>query len=346
MPFLPMRTKLRASLDLILRSASPNEDESVTAFVSRHLGRDFFERLVQPIVSGIYSGDPDRLSALATLGPWVALEKEHKSLIRAVRARTKKDNADGGGARYSLFVALRRGMQALVDALERRLCEQQVNIIKQVGIKQVVSGQSGGFDLVDEQGATLHFDGVILTTPAYRSAELVATLSPEAGRCLEAFNYASASIGTYLYRVSDIERPLDAFGIVVPRKEQRVVMASTWSHIKYPGRAPDGYAIIRAYAGDAISGSMPSDAIDEAMRMELSEWLSIRSEPLYKTLSTYRKALPQYEIGHASRVQAAQKGLSRWPQLRLAGIAYEGTGLSDAVASGERAAQHMILGHN
>ena len=337
--------KLRMALDLLLPRAAQQDDESLGSFVRRRLGREALERVAQPLVGGIYTADPDRLSLAATMPRFLHMEREQRSVIYAMWQAGRKrpqETKGASGARWSLFVTLRDGMQQLVDTLAARLSLGSVRYNCAVNAVRVVDGHW----LVEcKDGSTLQADGVVLTTPAFQTARIVRTLDPQLAQRLSGIGYSSAATVSLAYRREQVPHPLNGFGFVVPRIENRAIIACTFSSVKYPGRAPEGHVLLRAFVGGSFQEELLTldDAeMERAVRQELDQLLGIQTTPLFTRLARYPRSMPQYLVGHLGLVDEIEKRVSGYPGLALAGSAYRGVGIADCVRSGETAAEAML----
>jgi oxygen-dependent protoporphyrinogen oxidase len=176
-------------------------------------------------------------------------------------------------------------------------------------------------------------------------ARLLRRLDPGLAHLLEGIPYASSATVTLAYRRSDIAHALDGFGFVVPQTEGRPIIAGTFSSVKYPGRAPEGMALLRVFLGGAMNeGVLEGDdaALAATARSQLAELLGAGGEPLFTRVSRHVKAMPQYQVGHLARVDAIESATRRHRGLALAGGAYRGVGISDCVRSGEDAAERLL----
>ena len=337
--------KLRMALDLVLPRAGQRRDESLGSFVRRRLGKEALERVAQPLVGGIYTADPDRLSLAATLPRFLQMEREHRSLIYAMW-RARRNGAAGlagsSGARWGLFVTLRGGMEELVTTLARRLpegsirCGSEVTALRQDGAKWRV--ELGG-------GETLAAEGVVLATPSFVTARLVRPFDPVLGERLGAIPYSSAATVSLAFHRQDIRHPLDGFGFVVPRGEKRSIIACTFSSVKYEGRAPAGCVLLRAFVGGAMQEhllALSDVEMEETVLREIASLLGTRASPLFTRISRHPRAMPQYLVGHLDLVEEIEGRLSRYPGLALAGSAYRGVGISDCVRGAEAAAEAVL----
>ena len=335
-PVFSLRGKARMALDLVLPRGNAGADESLGAFVRRRLGVEALERVADPLVGGIYTADPERLSLAATMPRFLEMERDHRSVILGLR---RADTAKGGsaGARYGLFVAPADGMGALVEAVAKRVPE---GVIRMNAAVQSLA-RDGARWRVAAAGRTFDADSVILTAPAHVAARLVAPLDAELARELAAIEYASSATVTLGFPATGVADKLRGFGFVVPFAEGRQLLACTFASRKYPGRAPDGHELLRAFVGGARRPDLvelDDDALVATVRGELRALVGIVAEPVLTRVERWRRAMPQYAVGHLERVRAIESRVAALPGLALAGAAYRGVGIPDCVRGGEAAA--------
>jgi oxygen-dependent protoporphyrinogen oxidase len=336
--------KLRMAMDLVLpRGGDP--DESLGGFVSRRLGREALERVAQPLVAGIYTADPDVLSLAATMPRFLELERKERSVIlglwRAAR-RAPAEAAGASGARWSLFVTFAEGMEEFIRALAGRLPTDAIRLKERV-TSVTRDGESWRLGMAD--GSAAAADGVIIAAESHQAGRMLRYTDPALSHLLDGIAYASSATVTLGWRRADIPHPLDGFGFVVPQVERRPIIACTFSSVKYPGRAPEGFALLRVFVGGALNeGALDGDdeTLTRIARAELGELLGIQAPPLMSRVSRYPKAMPQYHVGHLSRVEAIEGCLRRHAGLALVGGAYRGVGIADCVRSGEDAAARLL----
>ena len=337
------RGKLRMAMDLVLPRGG-DSDESLGAFVRRRLGREALERVAQPLIGGIYTADPESLSLAATMPRFLEMEREHRSVILAMRRAARRAAATAGtsGARWSLFVTFKDGMEELVQALAGRLPPGAVRLKERV---TALERQGAGWRVATDGGSVLDAEGVILATESYQAARLLRHADPGLGHLLEDIPYASSATVTLAYRREAIRHALDGFGFVVPQVERRPVIAGTFSSVKYPGRAPEGHVLLRVFVGGALNESaVAADdaALVAAARAELAALLGAEGDPVFTRVNRYLKAMPQYQVGHLARVDAIESAARRLPGLALAGAAYRGVGIADCIHSGEETAERLL----
>jgi oxygen-dependent protoporphyrinogen oxidase len=336
------RGKLRLGLDLILPRGPGAGDESLGSFVRRRLGREALERVAQPLVGGIYTADPDRLSLGATMPRFLALEREHRSLILGLRRTARTGEAAGvSGARWSLFVTLAGGMEELVAALAARLPAGTVRLSTPVG---AVAPTASGWRVDLGAGPPIDADGVVLAGPVPAMAGIVNAADRPLAGLLEGIPCASSATVTLAYPRARVGHPLDGFGFVVPRVEGRAILACTFSSVKYPGRAPAGFALLRVFVGGAMQADLlarDDRALLKLAHEDVASLLGITGDPVLSRVARHPGAMPQYEVGHLDRVAAIEARLETLPGLALAGGAYRGVGIADCVRSGEAAAERL-----
>lgn len=338
-PLISPAGKLRAALEVALPK-SRTEDESMASFVRRRFGRELLDRLAQPLVGGIYGGDPDRLSLEATMPRFVEMEREHGSVIRAMRAKRRRSTEQAAsGARYGLFVAFDRGMQVLIDALTNAVGDVRLNTAVE-GLDSV----DGTFRVRTSEG-TVEADRVIVALPAWRAAKLLAGPAPSVVEGLESIPYGSAATVTFAWPRSEVPHALDAFGFVVPAVERRSILAATFSSVKWPGRAPDGEVLLRVFIGgeNALDAAdLDDEGLIAIARRELSRLMNIEAAPRFSFVKRYRRAMPQYQVGHTRRVEVIERRMAALPGLEIAGNAYRGVGIPDSIRAAEAAADRLM----
>lgn len=318
--------------------AAPEDagDESIAAFVTRRLGREAYERLVEPLASGIFAGDGEQLSLAATFPGLRRLELEHGSLLRGLRAQS-----EAAGDAGPPFVTLRGGMGELVQAAAGRLARTRVRTGAEV---VAVRRSASGYEALLASGEAVGADAVVLALPAHAVAVLTAELDPELARAHAGIPHASSALVTLSFAASEVPRPLDAYGYVVPRVEGSDVLACTWTSSKWTGRAPTDRALLRVYLG-RFGGpdvtTRPDGELVALARREVGETLGVTAAPGLARVHRWLRGMPQYVLGHLERLDAIERRLAEQPGLAVAGAAYRGVGIPDCIASGEEAAHRV-----
>jgi len=334
--------KVRMGLDFLLPPRASDGDESLGAFISRRLGRKAYENLIEPLMSGIYAGDGDQLSLASTFPYLRDLERSHGSLARGALAMRRKIPAAPGSR--SAFLTPTTGLAEIVERLVQVLAAQQVTLRLNTSVS-LITRRSSLYHLTLDTGETLTADAVIIAAPAFAAAKIVSTLDPGLAADLSAIPYTSTATVSLAYRRSDLPRPLDGYGYVIPRREGRRALACTWTSTKFPHRAPDGHALIRVFVGRA-GQTIPWNESDllALAREELQQTLDITAKPILSRVFLWEKAMPQYNLGHPELLRRIEAALERHPGLALAGNSYRGIGIPDCIHSGELAVE-KILNH-
>ncbi|HUF00960.1 MAG TPA: protoporphyrinogen oxidase [Gaiellaceae bacterium] len=317
-----------------LPPAPPDGDESIAAFVSRRLGREAYERIVEPLMTGIYGGDGERLSLQATFPGLRVLELEHGSLLRGLAAQPAP------ATRYPPFVSLRDGMEQLVSVLAASLRRTRVLTGRSA---VAVRRRHGTFVAELADGDGVEADGIVVATPADVTAELLAELDPGLAGLHAEIPHASSVVVTLGLRAEDVESRLAGYGYVVPRTEGSDVLACTWTSSKWEGRAPAGAMLVRVYAGRFGLRDLTGETDDALLALAREELrhVGIDAEPVLQRVHRWPNGMPQYVLGHPERLERIAAALEEHPRLALAGAAYRGVGLPDCIDSGEEAARSV-----
>ncbi|HEX8921157.1 MAG TPA: protoporphyrinogen oxidase [Pyrinomonadaceae bacterium] len=343
--------KARMALELVLpkrTNSNGDEEESLAQFVRRRLGREALERMAQPMVGGIYTADPEKLSLRATMPRFLEMEREHGSLLRAMWKQRRKSGATESkgtsGPRYSLFLSFDEGMQVLVDAITARLDKASIRLNTKVE-SLAFDEQKKRWRVGVHEGETILADAICLALPSYAAAKLLRGTDSILADELEAIQYASTATINLAYVRSDIEHALDGFGFVVPFVERRTVLACTFSSVKFAGRAPEGHVLLRAFVGGALQPevfALDEEAMIDAAERDLQQLLGIKRPPLFAHVEKWPRSMAQYHLGHMERVGRIRERLRMLPTLKLAGNAYQGAGIPDCIRSGEAAADEIL----
>jgi oxygen-dependent protoporphyrinogen oxidase len=306
------------------------------------------------MVGGIYTADPEKLSLRATFPRFLDMETRHRSIILALI----KASAGSGtsGARYSLFLSFDRGMQVLVEALEKRFVDSQLpvadlqtscvvrtnTIVDSLTLDRSANGLSWKLKAGKEE---IVANAVCLALPMHASAKLLTDVAPGLARELDAISYASTATINLAYRREDIPHRLDGFGFVVPFIEKRSLLACSFSSVKFSGRAPNDCVLLRAFLGGALQPEMFSLQDSEMVarvQSDLHDLIGVEKAPMFAEVTRWTRSMPQYEVGHLGRVERIENELQKWPGLRVAGNAFSGAGIPDCIRSGETVANELI----
>jgi oxygen-dependent protoporphyrinogen oxidase len=368
-PLISWPGKIRMGMDWFIPKYQGEGDESVGDFVRRRLGQEALDKIAEPMMSGIHVSDPEKQSLLATFPRFRGVEQKHGSLIRGMLAERKVAGARSNGAGRkehgsrtnnggrtggqrppdhslpsSIFLTLRQGVGQLPRALESALSGCQILTGRRA---KAISRQPGGtYQIELDSNQRLHAEALVLAIPAYDAAALIRSLQPEIAQELETISYVSTATLSLAFRKADIHKPFNGFGVVIPRKENRAISACTWSSFKFEQRAPADHLLLRCFFGGPGKEEMvdrdDEDLLREARR-ELQAILGLDAAPIISRLYRWRKANPQYDVGHLERVQHLFQGCQEsLPGIVLTGSAYQGVGIPDCVHQGQTAALSVI----
>ncbi len=338
--------KARMGLDFLLPAKSVNGDESLGTFVSRRLGREAYENLIEPLMSGIYAGDGDALSLASTFPYLRDLELKYGSLARGALQMRKQSvgakHASPVQGSRSAFLTPTTGLAEIVEALIQYLFSHNVELRLNSAVSRVSNIDSHYLVELDA-GEALLADSLILATPAYISGKLIGSIDAELASALKSIPYTSTATISLAYKQIDLPRDLDGYGYIIPRRERRRALACTWTSTKFPHRAPEGYALIRVFVGRA-GQDIPWDEQDllELAKEELKLSLGVTSEPLVERVFMWDKAMPQYNLGHPEILKKIDDAIENHPALALAGNGYRGIGIPDCIHSGELAVNKIL----
>jgi len=328
-PLLSFPGKLRALLDLLLPRGS-KEDEALREFVERRLGPEVFAALVAPLAGGIYGGEPDVLSMRAAFPQLWGLERTHRSLLLgAMRERRKRGSREGGG----LFFSFPEGLSALTQRMAEALGERVLLATPLLFLEP----QRGRYRLHTPKG-TLEAEAVVLATPAPQAAGLLRPFLPEATALLNGIPHAPAATVSLAFPE---ELPLEGHGLLVAAGEGYRVRGFTWTHRKWPHRAPEGFSLVRAYlSGEAAR--LSEAALARLALEDLRRFLGQEVRPSHTYVFRFPEGMPSYRVGHLERVERLEMALLKAPGLFLAGNYLTGVGLPEVVGSGRSAAERAL----
>ncbi|MGC8875898.1 protoporphyrinogen oxidase [Thermus sp.] len=328
-PLLSLPGKLRALLDLLLPRGA-KEDEALKEFVERRLGPEVYRALVAPLAGGIYGGEPDALSMKAAFPQLLELERRHRSLLLgALRARRGRGSREEGG----LFFSFPEGLGSLTQRMAEALGEKVLPATPVLGLEPL----RGRFRLHTPKGA-LEAEAVVLATPAPQAAGLLRPFLPEATALLNGLPHAPAATVSLAFPE---ELPLKGHGLLVAAGEGYRVRGFTWTHRKWPHRAPEGFSLVRAY----LSGEAARLGEAELARVALEDlrrFLGREVRPSHAFAFRFPEGMPSYRVGHLERVERLEMALLKAPGVFLAGNYLEGVGLPEVVRSGRRAAERAL----
>ena len=337
--------KLRLGAEVFVPRRRGEGDESLGDFFRRRLGEEALERIIEPLMTGIYAGDAAQLSIRATFPRFPEMEREHGSIVRSMLGAKRRRKASGKGEapRWTPFVTLRGGLSELVRTLAGRLSSTKVCLGRWVRAIRT-RGEGAGYEVILEGEPPIAADALVLATPAFGAAGLLEPLDAALAGLLAGIPYASTATVTLGYRREGFSHSLDGYGFVIPRVEGRTLLASTWSSSKWDHRAPDGSVLIRSYLGGAGREAVlerSDEELVELVRADLRQVMGVTEKPALVRVFRWPRAMPQYLVGHLDRLAAIEERLARLPGVFVAGAAYRGVGIPDCIRDGLGAADRV-----
>jgi protoporphyrinogen/coproporphyrinogen III oxidase len=319
---LSASTKWKIARDAFGRTQPPFEDESIAQFVRRKFGDELLDRLVGPFVSGIYAGDPERLSLRSAFPQLYEAEKSTGSVIRGMIGAAK---ARTGPRERPTLLSFRAGNQTLVRAIAAKLGPAMYLGAAAKHIQVRTEDTARVFDVaIDGPGQTdsVTAERLIIATPTDVAAKLLSDVNPGFEPVLSGIGYASVAVVSLGYRRADVRHGLDGFGFLVPRSAGLRVLGSVWNSSLFPARAPNGYVLLTSFVGgarDPEAATLSQENLVALVHREIAPLLQIIKPPVCSRVQIYPHALPQYEIGHRERLAAVEKLRGEFPNLGFAG---------------------------
>jgi len=328
---LSLKGRLRCAGEYFAKPKQDDRDESIFDFGARRIGREAAEMLIDPMVSGVFGGDAKALSLGACFPRMEKMEKQYGGLMKAMLAIKKENKKSGGPAGPAgHLTSFTGGLYTLIEHLHEALRE---NLRTNASVTSLTRDEDGLY-AVKTETTTATFDRVILAVPSYRAAAILDTLHPELADLLQDIPYANIAVICQGYKISEIGRPLDGFGFLIPSNQNRDILGSIWTSTIFPEQAPDGYALFRTMVGGARRNDLvelDKTALGDLTHRELSSILSIKGLPDFQKIVKWHRAIPQYVIGHRNRLKQIDNYVAGLNNLYLAGNAYSGVGLNDAI---------------
>ena len=322
---LGFSSKARLLSEPFRKTAPSESDESVADFVRRKFGRELLEHLVGPFVSGVYAGDPERLSLRSAFPALHEFEKNYGSVIRgAMKSRPAKDKP------RPTLCDFREGLETLVTALRDELGD---SLRTGISVESIHRGKANGDSHFEIQARssgtteTIVADALIIATPARTAAHILAGLSARFREVLNRIEYAAVAVVSTGYRREQVGHPLAGFGFLVPRKEGRRQLGTVWSSSLFPGRAPEGMVSLATFVGGATDPNLfdlSDEQIAATVEAENAQILQISGAPLARRVDRWTDAIPQYNLGHAEVLRGLREEIARFPGLFLTGSYFDG----------------------
>lgn len=336
--------KLRAAADFVIPKTKHEGDQSLGMFFRRRLGDEVVENLIEPLLSGIYAGDIDRLSLKSTFPQFLHAEQRHRSLIvgmKKFKELQPKQAEDANAKKQGAFLTLKKGLQSLVDAIEEQL--DPLAVVKGVKVEKV-NRMGEQYDLTLSNGKEMKADAVIITSPHFAAQSMLSHYPIfEPLREMPSTSVATVAMA---FPKEAVKEDINGTGFVVSRNSDYTITACTWTHKKWPHSTPDGKVLLRCYVGRAGDEAIVDQSDEEIVQVvleDLNRIMQITEKPEFCVVTRWKKAMPQYTVGHQERLEEITQAIEEQLKgLYLAGSSYEGLGLPDCIEQGEDAAKQVL----
>jgi oxygen-dependent protoporphyrinogen oxidase len=322
------------------KTRPPTGEESVAKFARRKFGDEILEYLVGPFVSGVYAGDPEKLSLKAAFPSLDEWEREYGSVLRGAKKSRKAP-----GVTPSSLCSFRQGVARLPNAIAENLAGRVQTGITAKSLNRLSQNENGIFELHTErsrESATMQASTIVLATPAYVTAHLIAPISEHFGHTLSGIAYAPVAVVASGYYRQQAGEPMEGFGFLVPAKEKRQTLGTVWNSSLFPGRAPDGAITVTSFTGGATNPEIvgePEDQIAKIIQSENEHILKIVGSPVTSAVWKYPRALPQYNLGHGHIVETIRDAERQLPGIFFAGNYLEGPAVGKCIENGFQTAE-------
>ena len=317
--------------DILWKSIPPDGDESVAAFVRRKFSAQLLDRLVGPFVSGIYAGDPERLSVRSAFPQLYEAEKAEGSVVRGMMRLAK---AKKGPRERPTLLAFREGNETLVRALTNNLGPALLTETSVTGISRQNDGSFAIRLQSHGQDEPVSASSLILATPTDVTGALLSRLDSSFETLFNSIDYAAVAVVSLGYPKKDVGHSMDGFGFLVPRSAGLRVLGSVWNSSLFPGRAPEGHALLTSFVGgvtDSAAATLEPQELVSLVHREISPVLSVKSAPIFSNITVWPRALPQYNLGHGDRLARIEQLRAQFPGLWLAGNYLRGPAIGSCV---------------
>lgn len=341
--------KLRLAAEMMIPPKRDGEDETLANFARRRLGSQALERLIGPMVSGIFAGDPETMSLQSCFPRIYQLEQEYGGLLKAMIKLGKKKSAERKAGKQvasaagpgGVLTSFQAGIQELTDALEQKLHGE---ILTNCGVTRI-EPRTDGFLLRLEDGRQLETELLVSSIPAHALADILAPTDESAAALLSQIPYAPMNVVCFGYERDKISRDLSGFGYLIAKGEQRHTLGTLWDSSIFPNRAPAGQVLLRSMHGGATNPAaalMGDEEIRQQVMDDLRRIMGIEAAPDFVRIFRHQRAIPQYVSGHAARVAQLNQKLKEFDGFFLTGNAFSGVGINDCVNASNQTAQKVI----
>jgi protoporphyrinogen/coproporphyrinogen III oxidase len=340
-PLLSMGTKFRMGMELLRAPKMKAGDESVADFVREHYGQEAVDYLAEPLLSGIYGGDPRELSVTAVLPRFVDLAQKYGSLTRGVLA--SRAQAPKAQSPAPLFRTLKGGLGQMVNAVVASIQGKvEIRHTRAASVERMPAGFR-----VQLEGEWIEADHLVVASEAHSGAQLLAGVDGRIAELLGMVAYSSSMTVAVGFDAKDFDKLPEGFGFLVPKKERKRLVACTWVGTKFSHRVPEGKVVARCFLGGMEDAGILNEsdaAIEAAVVAELREIAGVTAPARFTRISRWPRSMAQYTVGHPAREAELEARVAQIPGLHVAGNAYQGIGIPDCIRMGKAAAAKILAG--
>jgi protoporphyrinogen/coproporphyrinogen III oxidase len=341
--------KLRLAYEMAVPPRLDDADETLADFGRRRLGGEALDKLIAPMVSGIFAGDPETMSLKSCFPRIQELEREYGGLLKAMLKLAGKKRAERKAGKVvasaagpgGVLTSFQSGIQELTDGTA-----QALHGIVRIGAEVTgIARKEGRFELQLADGGTVEAEMVVSAAPAHALTSILDQFDRNLVEILGQIPYAPMNVVCFGYQRDKIARDLDGFGYLIPRKENRHTLGTLWDSSIFPGRAPEGYVLLRSMMGGATNAQailLSDGEVKTRVMADLKDIMGIGAEPDFVRIFRHQQAIPQYTVGHAKRLRALENRLGEHPGLFFTGNAFGGVGLNDCVNASNQTAEKVI----
>jgi oxygen-dependent protoporphyrinogen oxidase len=320
------------------------DDETLADFARRRLGREAFEKLIDPMASGIYAGDPEKMSLRSCFPRIYDLENKYGSLIRALiklQREAKKTGKKVGPGPGGVLTSFYDGMEVFITALKTFLGERLKTESRVVSIDK----KGDTYTVCLSDNSKIEAESVVIATPAHATSEIIRDFNRDLFLTLGEIPYPPVAVVCLGYARKKIRQPLDGFGFLVPKRENRRILGTLWDSSIFPNRAPEGYVLLRSMLGGARAVDV---ALQDENRLvntvmdEMKKIMDVQDQPDFVKVYTHEKGIPQYILGHGRRLEVIDTIVSSHKGFYITGNSYRGIGVNDCIENSYKLAERIV----
>jgi oxygen-dependent protoporphyrinogen oxidase len=344
---LSLYGRLRIIYELFVPRKVGN-DETLADFARRRLGKEAYEKLIDPMASGIFAGDPEKMSLKSCFPRIQVLETQYGSLIRALiklQKDAKKSGKKVGPGPGGVLTSFYDGMETLVNGLKDHLGERLKTNCNVTSIDK----RGDIYSIYLSDNSSIEAEAVVVATPAHVASEIVKNMDKHLSLTLNEIYYPSVSVVCLGYKRDTLQHPLDGFGFLIPYREKRKVLGTLWDSSIFPNRAPEGYVLMRSMIGGVRMSDLAmekDEALIQVVTSELHNIMGVRVMPDFMKVYRHEKGIPQYSPGHKEGLGSIHEKTIKFKGLYLTGNAYQGIGVNDCIENSYKLAERIVKEYN